>query len=126
MEFTPVILVHMLAASGAIVIGGITLRMKKGTTAHRLFGRLWVVLMLIATLVSFAIRSSGHLSWIHLLSAWVVFLIGMALYSVAVHNIAGHRRWMRGAYIGLVIAGTFTFLPDRRLGHLVWSAFGLA
>jgi uncharacterized membrane protein len=124
MEFTPVILTHMLAASGALVIGGITLRMKKGTPRHRLFGRVWVLLMLIAALVSFGIRSSGHFSWIHLLSAWILFVIGMALYSIFRGDIIGHKRWMTGGYIGLVIAGAFTFMPDRRLGHLVGSVIG--
>jgi uncharacterized membrane protein len=124
MQFTPVILVHMLAASGALVIGGITLRMKKGTSLHRLSGRVWVLLMLVAVLVSFGIRSTGHFSWIHLLSLWILFVIGMGLYSIFRRNVAGHTRWMRGAYIGLVVAGAFTFMPDRRLGHLVWSAVG--
>jgi hypothetical protein len=32
---------------------------------------------------------------------------------------------MTGAYAGLVIAGVFTLLPDRRLGYLVWHALDL-
>jgi uncharacterized membrane protein len=126
MEFTPVILIHVITAVGALVIGGVTLRLKKGTPIHRLFGRVWVVLMLAAALVSFGIRSSGNLSWIHLLSVFILFVLGMALYAVIVrHDIKAHKRWMTNGYIGLVVAGLFTFLPDRRLGYLVWHTVGL-
>lgn len=40
MPFTPIILLHLLAALGALAIGGITLMLKKGTPLHRLAGRL--------------------------------------------------------------------------------------
>lgn len=126
MQFTPVILAHVAAALGAIVIGGVTLFLKKGTAVHRLFGRLWVLLMLTAALVSFAIRATGHLSWIHLLSVWILFTLGMALYNVILaRNINAHKRWMTNTYIGLVIAGLIALLPARLLGHLVWQTVGL-
>jgi uncharacterized membrane protein len=126
MELTPVILIHVIAAVGAVVIGGVTLGLRKGTPTHRLFGRLWVVSMLAAALVSFGIKSSGHFSWIHLLSVFILFLLGMALYAVIVtHDIKAHRSWMTKGYIGLIVSSLFTFLPDRRLGYLVWHSVGL-
>lgn len=125
MEFTPVILVHMSAASAAIVIGGITLKVKKGTQLHRLLGRVWVVLMLVAALVSFGIRTSGHFSWIHLLSAGVLASLVASVLAAMKGRINAHQRGMVNTYIGLVVAGAFTFLPARRLGHLVWHAVGL-
>jgi uncharacterized membrane protein len=126
MQLTPVILIHLVSALAAVVIGGVMLTLKKGTPIHRIFGRLWVVLMLTAALVSFGIRSSGDLSWIHLLSVWILFVLGMALYAViSRHNIKAHRIWMTGGYIGLVVAGALALLPDRRLGYLVWHTVGL-
>jgi uncharacterized membrane protein len=125
MEFTPIILTHMLAATGAIVIGGIALTLKKGTPAHHLLGRTWVALMLIAALVSFGIRSSGHFSWIHLLSAGTLAALGASVYAAAKGRIQLHRQGMIRTYIGLLVAGAFTFLPGRRLGHLLWHAVGL-
>ncbi|WP_158590457.1 DUF2306 domain-containing protein [Noviherbaspirillum cavernae] len=125
MAFTPLILTHVLAASGALVIGGITLAMKKGTRTHRLFGRVWVALMFIAAAVSFGIQSKGHLSWIHLLSAWVLLLLGMSIYAVLKRNIKAHQRRMIGAYIGLIVAGAFSFLPNRQLGTLLLQTTGL-
>jgi uncharacterized membrane protein len=102
------------------------LTLKKGTSIHRLFGRTWVGLMLTTALVSFGIRSSGQFSWIHLLSVWIVFLLGMALYAVIVkRDIKRHRIWMAGGYTGLVVAGVFALLPDRRFGYLVWHTAGL-
>jgi uncharacterized membrane protein len=37
-------------------------------------------------------------------------------------NIAGHRKSMQGLYIGAcLVAGMFTLLPSRYLGHLIWG-----
>ena len=125
MEFTPVILIHVVAAGGAIVLGGIALLLRKGTPAHRLLGRAWVALMLIAALLSFGIRTSGHFSWIHLLSVATLLGLGASLYAAVRGRISQHRRGMIASYIGLVVAGAFTLLPGRRLGELVWHAAGL-
>lgn len=124
MTFTPIILTHLSAALLSVALGGAMLVMRKGTRLHRLGGRAWVGLMLVTALLSFGIRTSGTFSWIHL-SLYTLFSIGMALYAVRRHDIPNHRRWMRGTYIGLVIAGLFTLLPQRRLGYLVWHGVGL-
>lgn len=37
-----------------------------------------------------------------------------------------HRGIMMGTYAwGLIVTGLFTLLPNRLLGHAVWSALGL-
>jgi uncharacterized membrane protein len=125
MYFTPVVLIHLLAASAAVLVGGLMFALKKGTTQHRILGRTWMLLMLITVLVSFGIKTHGHYSWIHLLSVWFLVVMGMALFSIYRHNVLAHRTWMTGAYIGLVVAGVFTLLPQRQLGRLVWSTIGL-
>lgn len=71
------------------------------------------------------IGRSGHFSWIHLLSIWVLFSLGMAIYAIMRRKVQAHQSWMAGTYIGLVVAGAFTFRPASRLGHLVWHAVGL-
>jgi uncharacterized membrane protein len=125
MQFTPVIIAHIAAACGALFFGALTLSLRKGTRTHKLFGRIWVALMLITALVSFAIRSNGSFSWIHILS--VVTLVGLAasIYAAIRGNIRAHRRGMTATYSSLVIAGVFTLLPYRRLGSIVWGAVGL-
>jgi uncharacterized membrane protein len=125
MEFTPVIVVHLVTAVAAVAIGGAMLAMRKGTRMHRLLGRTWVGLMLTTALVSFGIRHGGHFSWIHLLSVLTLVGLASAVYAVMKGRIAVHRRAMVGVYSGLVIAGSFALLPGRRLGYLVWHAVGL-
>jgi uncharacterized membrane protein len=125
MEFTPVIVVHLVTAVAAIATGGAMLAMRKGTRMHRLVGRTWVGLMLTTALVSFGIRHGGHFSWIHLLSVLTLVGLASAVYAVMKGRIAVHRRAMVGVYSGLVIAGSFALLPGRRLGYLVWHAVGL-
>lgn len=125
MEFTPIILIHIIAAASAIGVGGVALAALKGTPLHRMAGRLWVLLMLAAVLVSFGIRTHGHFSWIHLLSVGSLAALGASVFAALKGRIRAHRRGMTLTYIGLVVAGLFTLLPDRRLGHLLWSATGL-
>lgn len=125
MPFTPLILVHIAAAVGAALVGAIMLAIKRGTPLHRITGRVWVALMLATALVSFGIQASGNFSWIHLLSAWMLVTLFVAVRSILRGNTHAHRRWMISAYAGLVTAGVFALLPDRRLGFLVWHAFGL-
>lgn len=126
MEFTPLILIHVATATGALVFGGLALALKKGDRRHRLLGRTWVLLMLATALVSFGIQSRGHFSAIHILSVVSLAAMGASLYAAARGRIGAHRRGMRGTYAGLLIAGVFTLLPGRRLGDLLWTAVGLA
>jgi uncharacterized membrane protein len=125
MAFTPVIIVHVVAATGALILGGIALTLKKGTATHRLLGRAWVGLMLLAALVSFGIRTSGHFSWIHLLSVLVLTAVPASVFAAIRGRIRTHRFGMSASYAGLAIAGLFSLLPARRLGHLLWTATGL-
>ena len=125
MAFTPVILAHVATAVGALVFGGITLAARKGSTMHRIFGRIWVVLMLTTALVSFGIQTKGHFSAIHLLSVITLVGVSAAIFAAMKGRIQAHRRGMSAAYISLVIAGMFTLLPGRLLGNTVWHAIGL-
>jgi uncharacterized membrane protein len=125
MVYSPIILAHMFAAAGAVLLGGLMFASKKGTLLHRLSGRLWVLLMLLAALISFGIQSKGHFSSIHLLSVVTLLVIGWAMVAIYRHNIVAHKRAMTGAYIGLVTAGLFALMPDRRLGYLVWHSFNV-
>lgn len=125
MEFTPIIIAHVATAGGALIVGAATLVMRKGTPAHKLSGRIWVALMAATALVSFGIRSNGTFSWIHLLSVWTLAALAASIYAIIRGNVKAHRKGMMSAYAGLAIAGVFTLLPGRRLGHLLWSTVGL-
>lgn len=122
MAFTPLILIHLFTALGALVFGGIALASRKGTPLHRLSGRTWVVLMLVTAVVSFGIQSRGHFSPIHILSAIALVSISASVFAAMRGRINAHRRGMIATYISLVVAGAFTLLPGRRLGDLLWNA----
>jgi uncharacterized membrane protein len=125
MIFTPVILIHLATAIASVLVGGAMFLMKKGTAQHKLSGRLWVVLMAVTALVSFAIQSRGHFTWIHILSVVVLVMLVRAVVAIRRRNIRLHQRLVVGTYTGLVIAGMFALAPWRRLGHLVWHAASL-
>lgn len=123
--FTPIILVHLLTALGAVIAGGLTLILRKGTPTHRMLGRIWVLLIVTTALVSFGIRRHGGFSPIHVLSVISLVTAALSVYAAMHGRINAHRRGMTALYVSLVIAGLLTLLPNRRLGYLVWHAAGL-
>lgn len=135
MNLTPLIAVHMTAALGAIALGPVALWARRSAAQrpklHRAFGYAWVTLMVVtATSAIFISGDKGFriagFSAIHLLVPVTFFMLYRAFVFLARQNINGHRKTMQGLYLGAcVIAGAFTLLPDRYLGHLVWTQFGL-
>jgi uncharacterized membrane protein len=124
--FTPVILVHLLAALAAMVLGGAIFLARKGTPTHRGLGRAWVALMLVTAISTWWIRSDGQFSWIHGLSVLSLATLTAGVAFAIAGKIALHLKLMRGLYFGaLVVAGLFTLLPQRLLGRFVWSSLGL-
>ena len=134
MQITPVIAIHMAAALAAVAIGPISLWARQGATQrpriHRAAGYAWVTLM-VATAVSALFISGGgprlgSFGLIHLLIPVTLGMLVMAFVYLARRNVVGHRKMMQRTYIGAcVVAGVFTLLPGRFLGHTVWSALGL-
>ncbi len=125
MIFSPVILIHLATALASIIVGAVMFMLRKGTPLHRTTGRVWVLLMVITALVSFAIQSKGHLSPIHLLSLTTLCTLTLAVCAIRRRNIRRHTRFIIGTYAGLVIAGMFALAPARRLGYMVWHVAGL-
>lgn len=114
---------HAFSAILATVIGAFVLWRRKGTTLHRMLGRVWVALMLVtATSALFIhdIRLIGPFSPIHLFSLFTYLSLFQGLKAILVHrDIHRHRAEMQGLYAGaLMLAGAFTLLPGRRM-HMV-------
>jgi len=125
-SFNAIILTHTFAALAAIGLGAAMFLARKGTFLHRVAGRSWVALMLAVAFSSFWIKSSGSFSWIHLLSVAVPVLLAAGVYFAIRRNFVRHQRMMFGVYaIGLGVAGVFTLLPNRLLGHMLWSSLGV-
>jgi uncharacterized membrane protein len=124
----PIIFWHLVSAVSALIVGAYLLARKpRGDTSHRRVGWLWVGLMASATVSSGLIRDFGMLNVlgytpIHLLTVFVAIMLPYGVLQARQHNIAGHRKAMRGMYIGgCIVAGLFTLMPGRFLGNLLWK-----
>ncbi|MBS0535106.1 MAG: DUF2306 domain-containing protein [Proteobacteria bacterium] len=121
----PAIQVHAFAAIAAFVLGGIQIAGPKGTLPHRLIGTAWAVLMFGVAVSAFFIhqlRVWGPWSPIHILAAWTLVTLPIALWRAHKHDVPHHRRAMLSLYLGaLLIAGLFTFLPGRIMHAVVFG-----
>jgi uncharacterized membrane protein len=122
----PAVIIHLMFALAASVLGGVQLATTKGTRAHRILGYIWVAAMIVICLTSFGIKEVmpngmfGGYSPNHLLSLFVLVQLTRGIYFAKNQNIKMHRRCMLYTYIGgLVIAGVFTLMPGRLLFKVV-------
>lgn len=122
----PVVVFHAMAALIAFIIGVVQLAGPKGTTAHRIVGWSWVLLLTSVATSSFwiqEIRQLGPFSWIHGLSIFTLVMLPVAVFHARRHNVSAHKAAMIGLFFGaLVIAGLFTLLPGRIMHAVVFGA----
>ena len=133
MTLTPLIAVHATAAIAALLIGPVALWARRGPATHhhprlhRAAGYAWVTLMLLTALSAVFIRGNqlpgfAGFSAIHLLVPITLGTLFIAFRHLLRGRIARHRNAMVSLYIAsCLIAGAFTLLPQRYLGHLLWS-----
>lgn len=117
---------HVVAATGALLLGPLALWARKGSGLHRSAGYLWVVLMLTAAVTSLFIRDfrlpnlAGYTP-IHLLTLVTFAGVGTGIVAAVQRRITVHQKAMRRTYIsGCLVAGAFTLLPSRFLGQMLW------
>lgn len=120
--------VHIVAALIAVAAGLIILAVRRGTATHRALGRVYAGAMLLVAIGSFSIRTSGGLSWIHALSAFTLLSLAAAWLAIRrlppARRVRTHAGFMIGTYVGLLIAGAFTLMPQRIIGQWVLAAVG--
>jgi uncharacterized membrane protein len=123
---SPAIQFHVLTVAPAALIGGVMLLGRKGTPAHRLAGRVWIGLMVLAALSSFfihTIRIWGPFSPIHVLSVVTLIAALEIIRSARQRNFLRHQRVVKSLYFGGIgIAGAFTFMPGRIMHEVVFGA----
>ncbi|MES2336983.1 MAG: DUF2306 domain-containing protein [Pseudomonadota bacterium] len=114
---------HLLTIIVALALTPVMMFRRRGDRRHRSLGTIWVVAMILTALFSFAIRQAdGGFSWIHLLSIFTLVQVPWLWWNARRHDVAGHRRGVRGMVTGaLLIAGFFTFPFDRLLGHWLFG-----
>lgn len=130
MTLTPLIAIHMTAALAALAIGPLALWARRGSRQRprriRSPDAAWVTLMLATAVSALFIRDTNlpnlaGFTPIHLLVPLTLAGLGGGFWYLARGNIAAHRRTMQGLYVGAcLVAGAFTLLPGRLLGHVVW------
>lgn len=128
-QLSPAVQVHLVAAVGALVLGPVALRARKGTPMHRGAGYAWVLLMLGAALSSVFIRDfrlpnlAGYTP-IHLFTVLTIVGVAAGIAAAVRRRIALHRRVMWQVYLGGCIgAGLFALAPSRFLGQWLWQPF---
>ena len=115
---------HLATICLALALTPVMLLRRKGDTRHRVLGYVWVASMFGTAALSFGMRYTNHggFSFIHIISAWTLFQVPWIVYRARRHEIAKHRRAVRGMVVGaLLIAGFFTFPFDRLLGHWLFA-----
>lgn len=120
---TALIGIHVAFALAALLIGITVLALPKGTSRHKLLGRIWVTAMSVVAIGSFQIRElnpDGSLSWIHILSIVTIVSMANAVYAIRRNRRRAHVSAMIGSMAGLVIAGAFTLDPDRVIGGFLF------
>jgi uncharacterized membrane protein len=125
----PLVLLHLVAALAALLLGSAILTRRKGTFSHRTFGWVWVALMGSAAASSVFIRDyrivniAGYTP-IHLLTLSVAVLLPLAIWHIRRGNVSAHRRTMTGLYVGgCIVAGLFALAPARLLGRAAANVF---
>ena len=113
---------HTAAAILAAVTGLTVMARAKGTLTHRAVGYVFTATIIVTAISSFWIMGLNHgrYSWIHILSVVTLISVPLAIYHRRTGNIRGHAANMIGTFIGLVIAGAFTFLPGRIMHAVFW------
>jgi uncharacterized membrane protein len=102
---------------------------RKGARRHRAVGYVYLTLMTVTAIAALFIHEIPAIDIvygfgpIHLFSLVTLFGVVGALRGAWTHNIKMHRGSMLGVYIGgILIAGTFAFLPGRIMHAMVFGS----
>ncbi|MBL4731396.1 MAG: DUF2306 domain-containing protein [Rhizobiaceae bacterium] len=122
---TPAIQIHAIAALISFFLGPFILFSKKGDTKHKVMGRVWGISMAVtiaSSFLIFEIQLFGPFSPIHLLSVFSAGSLVLGINFARKGNISAHRKTMSGLYFGaLIVAGIFTFFPDRIMNQVFFN-----
>ena len=120
--------IHLSAIGPAFVIATYMMFTRKGTGIHKILGRTYMLLMLFTAVVTMFMSARvgptlfDHFGFIHLLSLLVFYTVPAAYFAIKSGNVKKHRFYMINLYVGgLLVAGSFTLLPGRFLGNLIFG-----
>ena len=120
---------HLFTVLLAVPVGAWLLFNRKGTKLHRTLGKPYMALMFITGIASLLMPASvgpqlfSHFGFIHLFSLLVLYWIPVSLWHIRRGNVAAHKGSMIGVYVGgILVAGTFAFMPGRTMHQLLFGA----
>jgi uncharacterized membrane protein len=119
-----VVWTHLGTILIALVLTPYMLLRPRGTKLHRRLGKIWVAAMTATAVISLLIRHSDqtYFSVIHILSVFVLIMAPRVWLTARKHDVAAHRGTVRGLVTGaLIVAGYFTLLETRLLGHWLFG-----
>ena len=114
---TPLIATHAFAALTSLLLGGWQVFFaRRGSAAHRVAGRAWVLLMLYVSVTSFWIQElrPGTFSMLHILSVVTIVTVSLGFAAARRGNLPSHVGNMVGSWIGLSVAFVFAVAIPRR------------
>ena len=128
MTYTQLAYLHLGTVVPAFVIGAFQLLRRKGTPAHKLLGKLYMLLMVATGFITLAMPAQvgpqflHHFGFIHIFSLLALINVPAAYFAARHGNIRLHRANMISLYVGgILIAGTLAFLPGRMLHKLLFG-----
>lgn len=108
---------HIAVALIALVLGPVALWRNRRDRLHKIIGYIWVTAMTAVAVSAFLIPShfsSVGLGPIHLLAAYALVGLWVAMAAIFRGDIKTHRETMMNLYVrGIALAGAFNFLPGR-------------
>jgi len=128
MNYIELMYIHLATVVPAFVIGTMLLIIKKGTNFHKIFGRIYMILMMITALITLFMQVEvgpkilNHFGWIHSFSFLTIYTVPTAYLAIKRGDVKSHKRKMILLYFGaIIIAGGFTFVPGRYLHTLIFG-----
>ena len=125
MTYLQLAFLHLATVLPAFVIGTVMILRRKGTRSHKLWGKVFLLLMLMTASIALFMPATigprwlGHFGLIHVFCIAVFISAPRAYFSARHGNIRAHRANMIGLYVGaILIAGAFTFTPGRMMHGL--------
>lgn len=119
-----VIWAHLITVMVGLGLTPWMLLRRRGTRTHRWLGKIWVTAMTVSAAFSLFVKAINprHFSWIHILSIFVLIMAPRVWLTARAHRVAQHRATVRGLVTGgLLIAGYFTLISERLLGHWLFG-----
>ena len=118
-EIRPALVIHIGTVLPALPLGAWVLLRRKGGRLHRLLGRVWAGMMVTTAVSSFWL--GGEFSFIHLFSVMTLISVPLGIFWIRRGNVERHQRTMTYLYVGLVVAGAFSFAPGRVLSAALFG-----